>query len=76
MSLQIRCPTCGVRRSTEFTFGGELRPADATDAAADFARVYLRANDAGPQQERWFHAFGCRRWITIERDTITNRTGE
>jgi len=19
--------------------------------------------------ERWFHTFGCRRWLTLERDT-------
>ena len=27
---------------------------------------------AGPQEERWFHLLGCRRWITITRDTTTN----
>jgi sarcosine oxidase subunit delta len=32
----------------------------------------MRDNAAGPQRERWFHFAGCRRWLTIERDTRTN----
>ena len=34
MGLNIRCPNCGPRDHTEFTFGGELRPLDADDADA------------------------------------------
>ncbi len=75
MSLKIPCPNCGLRAFTEFTFGGELRDLDAADAAGDFARVYLRENVSGLQRERWFHALGCRRWLTLERDTTTNRIG-
>ena len=26
-------------------------------------------NTEGDDRERWFHAGGCRRWYTIERDT-------
>ena len=52
----------------EFTFGGEL-PDPKDD---DFARAWLRRNAAGVQAERWFHAAGCRRWLTLERDTVTN----
>ena len=73
MTLRIPCPHCGPRPSTEFTFGGELREVDAPDVEADFARVYLRVNAAGPQPERWFHARGCRRWLTLRRDTVTDR---
>ena len=76
MSLKIPCPSCGSRPYTEFTFGGELRDLDAADAAEDFARVHLRENSPGPQLERWFHAFGCRRWLTLERNTSTNRIGD
>jgi len=76
MSLKIPCPNCGLRPFTEFTFGGELRDLDASDATGDFARVYLRENAPGPQRERWFHTFGCRRWLTLERDTTTNRIGD
>ena len=75
MALKIPCPHCGPRPYTEFTFGGELRPLEARDAADDFARVYLRENAPGRQEERWFHLFGCRRWLTITRDTVTNGIG-
>jgi heterotetrameric sarcosine oxidase delta subunit len=73
VSFRIDCPQCGPRPYTEFTFGGELRPLFDPDAEADFARVYLPTNGVGPQTERWFHAFGCRRWLTLTRDTVTNR---
>lgn len=72
MALNIPCPFCGERPYTEFTFGGELRPTDSPDLESDFDRVYHRANVAGEQQERWFHAAGCRRWMTLTRDTVRN----
>jgi heterotetrameric sarcosine oxidase delta subunit len=83
MALKVNCPNCGPRSHTEFWFGGEVpmhhdaeHPdgADAGDAAleADFARVWLKRNAAGVQAERWFHHAGCRRWLTAQRDTLTN----
>jgi heterotetrameric sarcosine oxidase delta subunit len=73
MGFLIDCPDCGPRSYHEFWFGGELRPYDP-DAAPDedYANVWLRENVAGPQVERWFHFAGCRRWLTLERDTRTN----
>jgi heterotetrameric sarcosine oxidase delta subunit len=73
VAIRIPCPNCGPRPYTEFTFGGELRPIDAEGPDEDFARVFLLANVAGPQRERWFHSAGCRRWLTITRDTSDNR---
>jgi heterotetrameric sarcosine oxidase delta subunit len=75
VGIKIPCPHCGPRDSTEFAFGGELRPMQATDVDDDFRRVYLRDNAPGDQQERWFHSFGCRRWLTLTRNTITNQIG-
>ena len=75
MSLKIPCPNCGQRPYTEFSFGGELRELAAESAHEDFVRVYLRENAPGPQEERWFHAAGCRRWLTLTRDTSTNKIG-
>jgi len=72
MGLRIPCPNCGLREYTEFTFGGELRPIDAATPDEDFARATLRENLDGPQRERWYHLFGCRRWLTLTRDTRTN----
>jgi sarcosine oxidase subunit delta len=74
MTIKIECPTCGLRPHTEFSFGGELRDLDAPTAHEDFVRVYLRENAPGLQTERWYHAFGCRRWFQVTRDTVTNRT--
>lgn len=73
MGLRIPCPHCGLRAYTEFTFGGERRDTDAADREEDFRRVFLPRNAAGVQTERWFHARGCRRWLTLRRDTVTNR---
>lgn len=72
MALKIPCPNCGARPYTEFTFGGEVRPLEASGAEEEFARVFLRENADGVQEERWFHAYGCRRWLTLRRDTRTN----
>jgi sarcosine oxidase, subunit delta len=72
MGLKIPCPNCGPRDHTEFTFGGELRPLLAPDPHEDFERVYLMENAPGTQHERWFHLYGCRRWMDLRRDTVTN----
>lgn len=75
--LLIQCPHCGPRDEIEFHAGGEghrIRPVDpmALDDAewADF--LFMRRNQRGPQTERWYHAAGCRRWFTIERDSVTH----
>jgi heterotetrameric sarcosine oxidase delta subunit len=73
VGIRIPCPNCGLRPYTEYTFGGELRPLDASDPDSDYRRVYLRDNVPGRQLERWFHTYGCRRWVTLRRDTVTNR---
>jgi heterotetrameric sarcosine oxidase delta subunit len=73
MGVQIPCPHCGPREFSEFSFGGEVRELESADPQRDFDRVYLRENAAALQVERWFHAYGCRRWFTIRRDTVDNR---
>jgi len=70
----ITCPNCGSRPCSEFSYNGEVRPLEAVDGseADEVARLWLRRNVAGPQRERWFHAAGCRRFVTLTRDTRTN----
>jgi heterotetrameric sarcosine oxidase delta subunit len=73
--LHIRCPNCGTRPSSEFSYSGETRPL-AVPGGPDLDevdRLWLRRNVAGPQRERWFHSAGCRRFVTLTRDTRTNR---
>jgi sarcosine oxidase delta subunit len=60
MSFYLTCPNCGPRAVEEFRYGGQILPAAAG------------SNLPGPQRERWFHRFGCRRWLAAERDVRTN----
>lgn len=72
--LLIPCPHCGPRNSDEFTFKGELVKRPDVSAGPEEWRSYLydKANVAGFQQETWFHASGCRRFLRVERHTVTN----
>ena len=73
--LVIACPHCGPRNSEEFTFVGEVhgRPDPSTSDATEWRTyLYMRDNRAGWVVERWFHVSGCRRFLTIERHTVTN----
>lgn len=77
MPLMILCPNCGRRPYGEFWCSGELpeggHAGTLVDPEEDYARTWLRRNVAGWQAERWFHHAGCRRWVTVRRDTTTNR---
>ena len=67
MSFLLTCPNCGPRDVTEFRYGGEILPTPPAGS-----------NLPGRQRERWFHRFGCGRWLAAERDVRTNevfRTG-
>lgn len=71
MSLKIRCPHCGVRPLEEFLYGEiPAVPDFLTDPdERDLDRAFMHDNPEGPVTERWFHAYGCRRWLTAVRDT-------
>jgi heterotetrameric sarcosine oxidase delta subunit len=58
----------------EFIYGEiPTVPEALTDAdAIDLDRAFMRTNPEGVQIERWFHVFGCRRWLTLQRDTRTD----
>ena len=73
--LEIPCPWCGPRAEVEFTYGGAAgrqrpSPEAAAEAWADY--VYLRDNPRGAHRELWHHVAGCRRWLVVERDTLTH----
>jgi methylglutamate dehydrogenase subunit B len=75
--MRIQCPFCGERDFSEFVYHGDatvVRPdPDAADAGQSFfTAVYLRDNPAGPHLELWFHAFGCRSWLRVRRNTRTH----
>lgn len=73
--FRIPCPHCGPRDATEFRHQGEsrIRP-DTRSTTRERWRAYLyeKDNAAGWTREVWYHALGCRRFIGVERDTVTN----
>jgi sarcosine oxidase subunit delta len=76
---ELECPRCGRRPLDEFVFGGERRPSNlsiADEDERDFDEVWIFDNPAGLTTERWFHAAGCRRWLTVRRDTTVDRVLE
>jgi heterotetrameric sarcosine oxidase delta subunit len=73
--ITLPCPWCGPRDVGEFGYVGESRrrPDPATVTPAAWRRhLYVRANPAGPVTETWLHRAGCRRFLTVERDTASN----
>jgi heterotetrameric sarcosine oxidase delta subunit len=58
----------------EFLYGEiSATPDTLTDPdARDVDRAFMHTNAEGVVTERWFHTAGCRRWITVQRDTRTN----
>ena len=75
MSIRITCPNCGTRPIEEYIYG-EIPsvPDTITDAdARNVDRVFMHNNPEGPVIERWFHVYGCRRWLTLHRDTRNDK---
>jgi methylglutamate dehydrogenase subunit B len=75
--MRIPCPYCGSRDHSEFAYLGDAapkRPNPSSENAAErfFDYVYLRDNPAGPMDELWYHASGCRSWLVVTRDTRTH----
>ena len=65
----------------EFRCGGETavrRPPQPDRAAAEQWADYLfyRNNSRGAVRERWVHSFGCGRWFTVQRDTVTHEISD
>lgn len=74
--LLIPCPHCGPRDEAEFIYGGDAtvrRPDHGAPDAAWMDYVFLRDNPRGVHREVWWHSLGCRRWLMVERDTLTHK---
>ena len=73
--LLLPCPYCGPRDHSEFRYGGDAsktRPAlGVADRKVWHDHVFLFDNPKGAHKEYWQHVLGCRRWIVVERDTLT-----
>lgn len=76
--LRLTCPNCGERSVVEFRYGEiPTVPEGLTDPEArNLDRAFMRTNTEGIVTERWFHEAGCRRWMTVRRDTRTDEVLE
>jgi len=73
--ILLPCPWCGARDAAEFGYYGELvaRPDPRTATREQWRDyLYVRDNVAGWRAERWYHRMGCRRFLTVRRNTVTN----
>lgn len=70
--MRIPCPYCGNRDLQEFLYRGDAYPKRPDHDAGFYEYIYERTNVAGPMQEHWYHAQGCRNWIVVTRDTKTH----
>ena len=73
--IRIKCPYCGERDHSEFTYGGDASikypSLDGTEKEWVEA-IFFRKNIFGKQLETWHHASGCRMWLEVERSTKTH----
>ncbi|MGH3502189.1 MAG: sarcosine oxidase subunit delta [Nocardioidaceae bacterium] len=73
--IRIPCPWCGRRDAAEFAYVGTVspRPDPRTTTPEEWHRyLYVHPNPAGQTIERWYHRYGCERFLTVQRDTTTN----
>ncbi len=75
--IEIKCPWCGPRSYTEFTYMGDAtlqRPVDGHDASDQdwYEFVYIRQNPKGLHDELWQHTNGCRAIIKVTRNVVTH----
>lgn len=70
----IRCPHCGPRAQTEFTYQRTTDSVvDPAAPACDAMRtLFTRANPMGADDEIWRHTYGCRAWLVLTRDRVTH----
>jgi len=73
--IRIRCPFCGERDHSEFTYGkdGSIHYPELEAPMDDWVNaVFERENIDGVVTETWHHVNGCRMWLVVERDSRTH----
>jgi sarcosine oxidase subunit delta len=71
----LDCPMLGLRPTSEFSYGGELRISPGPEASSDAQwadYVWNRNGAAGIKREWWFHLPSAT-WFIAERDTRSDR---
>ena len=73
--IRIKCPYCGERDHSEFTYGGDgsiMYPSLEAPAEEWVKAIFFRENVYGVQTETWHHSNGCRLWLKVKRSTINH----
>lgn len=72
--MQFPCPHCGPRAQTEFVYERTVDSVVPLDAAPEDAMktLFTRTNPRGADEEIWRHTYGCRAWLVIARNRVTN----
>ena len=72
----IKCPWCGERAETEFTYKGDanIKRPDPQNSTDDewLNHIYFRKNPKGTHNEFWQHTSGCRQFFKVQRNLITH----
>ncbi|WP_417794284.1 sarcosine oxidase subunit delta [Terasakiella pusilla] len=75
--MKIECPFCGKRDHSEFTYKGDATVARPDHSEQDLDRwndyVFQRTNPKGAHKEYWHHTSGCRKFLIVERDTVSHK---
>ena len=71
---QFTCPHCGPRDQAEFIYERTVDAVVSLDAAPEEAMksLFTRNNPRGVDEEIWRHTYGCRAWMVIARNRVTN----
>jgi heterotetrameric sarcosine oxidase delta subunit len=69
MASLISCPHCGVQIKGDAV---PLRPSASAPDKAWHDYIFIRPNPMGRHKEFWHHVAGCRRFLVVERDTVTH----
>jgi len=75
--FNIKCPWCGDRAETEYTYKGDAairRPDPETASDEEWLdQIYLRDNPSENHDELWQHSSGCRQFIKVRRNMKSHK---
>ena len=74
--IRIKCPFCGDRDHSEFTYGSDgsvIYPSLEASVDEWEKAIFFRKNEYGLQIETWHHTNGCRMWLKIKRSTVDHK---
>ena len=73
--IRIKCPYCGERDHSEFSYGGDasINYPNLDAPQEDWVKaIFFRDNIKVFKKETWHHINGFISWLEIERSTITH----